>query len=71
MEARVPYDFEHAALVPGPGNAGHFPLASTTWRKVKGGKQENVCSLTRQEFPIRFRRRKFDENSFPISIEIP
>ena len=38
MEARAPHDFEHDALVPGPGNAEHFSLAFTTWRKVKGGK---------------------------------
>ncbi len=31
------HDFEHDALVPGPGNAEHFSLAFTTWRKVKGG----------------------------------
>ena len=38
MEARAPHDFEHDALGPGPGNAEHFSLAFTTWRKVKGGK---------------------------------
>ncbi len=38
MEARAPHDFEHDALVPGPGNAEHFSSAFTTWRKVKVGK---------------------------------
>jgi hypothetical protein len=38
MEARAPHDFEHDALVPGPGNAEHFSLAFTTWRKVKRGR---------------------------------
>ncbi len=39
MEARAPHDFEHDALVPGPGNAEHFSLAFITWLKVKGGKE--------------------------------
>jgi len=38
MEAQAPHDFEHDALVPGPGNAEHFSLTFTIWRKMKGGK---------------------------------
>jgi hypothetical protein len=45
MEARAPHDFEHDALVPGPGNAEHFSLAFTTWRKMKGGKLKKVKAM--------------------------
>jgi hypothetical protein len=38
MEVRTPHDFEHTALVPGPGNAEHFSLAFSTWRRMKVGK---------------------------------
>jgi hypothetical protein len=43
MEARAPHDFEHDALVPGPGNAEHFSSAFTTWRKMKGDKTTIAC----------------------------
>jgi hypothetical protein len=53
MEARAPHDFEHDALVPGPGNAEHFSLVFTTWGKVKGGKGEGMVAFG--EIPGRIR----------------
>lgn len=35
MKARAPYGFEHGALMPGPGNAEHFPLFFPTWPRVR------------------------------------